>query len=96
MLMNSELYWFTLCSRHTSVNEVAVQPLLANTESAATISDAAVKALEEIQLNSLTQNSMNQDVSRVTELSETGACQIPAARASEDGEFDHLEEDQER
>ena len=95
MLMNSELYWFTLCSRHTSVNEVAEQPLLANTESAVTISDAAVKALEEIQLNSLT-HSVNQDVSRVTELSETGACQIPAARASEDGEFDHLEEDQER
>jgi len=95
MLMNSELYWFTLCSRHTSVNEVAEQPLLANTESAATISDAAVKALEEIQLNLLT-HSVNQDVSRVTELSETGACQIPAARASEDGEFDHLEEDQER
>ena len=93
--MNSELYWFTLCSRHTSVNEVAEQPLLANTESAATISDAAVKALEEIQLNLLT-HSVNQDVSRVTELSETGACQIPAARASEDGEFDHLEEDQER
>jgi len=44
--MNSELYWFTLCSRHTSVNEVAEQPLLANTESAATISDAAVKALK--------------------------------------------------
>ena len=77
------------------MNEVAEQPLLANTESAATISDAAVKALEEIQLNSLT-HSVNQDVSRVTELSETGACQIPAARASEDGEFDHLEEDQER